>query len=373
MRIALVSTYMPPHPGGIEHVAGNLYAGYRAAGHSVTWLTSRIPRHLPAHEDSVVRVPCFNAIEDWLGVPVPIWGPSALAEVRKVVAWADVVHVVEALYVPSAMAVAVARRLGKPVVLCQNIGWVPYGSRILNGIERLAYATLGKAVLLGASHLVLATPTADQFVRILLGDRIGAASTFPIGIDTDRFRVPSEEERETARAALGLPAERPVVLFAGRLVEKKGVPLALATAARVAEATFLVAGDGPLRGLMEGVSPNVRWLGQVEAERMAGLYHAADAVLLPSQGEGLPLFVQEAMACGLPAVISADEVYAAELIEGRVVVGAPRNADELAQAVRDALAAPGLGGRARAYAEQHWGRQPMVARYVAIMNGLLGA
>ncbi len=54
MKIALVSTYMPPHPGGIEHVAGNLFKGYTRAGHQVRWVTSRIPRDLPSREGAFV-------------------------------------------------------------------------------------------------------------------------------------------------------------------------------------------------------------------------------------------------------------------------------------------------------------------------------
>jgi glycosyltransferase involved in cell wall biosynthesis len=373
MRIALASTYMPPHPGGIEHVARNLYDGYLEAGHDVRWVTSRIPRRLPRHEAGIVRVPCFNALEDWLGVPVPVWGPGALRDVRAVVEWADAVHLVEALYLPSAMVLAIARLLRKPVVLSQNIGFVPYRSRLLEWIEKLAYATLGKAVLLGASHIVLATPSADQFVRGLLGDRLAAASTFPVGIDTERFRPATTTDRRIARETLDLPASRPVVLFAARLVEKKGVALALETARRVPEATFVVAGDGPLRALFERAPDNVRWLGQVEAGRMPVLYHAADAVLLPSRGEGLPLFVQEAMACGLPAVISADEVYAADLLEGRVALGARREPSCMGQAVREALSSPELAARGRSYAEAHWGRRSMIERYAAILGALVDA
>lgn len=318
-----------------------------------------------------MRVPCFNAVEDRLGVPIPIWGPSAIVELRRAIAWADVVHVVEALYIPSAMAMAVARRLKKPVVLCQNVGFIRYRQRVLEWIESVAYATLGRAVLLGASHLVLATPSADRFVRELLGDRVRNASTFPIGIDTEAFRPASPSQRADARRSLHLKEGRPVVLFAGRLVEKKGVSIVLGAAAHVPEASFVIAGDGPLRGLLKAASPNVRWLGYVDTARMIELYHAAEVVLLPSQGEGLPLLVQEAMACGRPAVISADEIYAAELLRERVCFGAARDAESMARAVRMALSAPDQSERVRAHAVTHWSLEAMTQRYLAIFDSLL--
>ena len=371
MRIGLVSTYMPPHPGGIEHVAANLFTGYGRAGHSVRWLTSLIPRDQPRHEGKVVRVPCFNAIEDWLGVPVPVWGPSALPELCRLAEWADVLHVVEALYLPSAMAVAVARHVGKPVVLCQNIGFVPYRRRALEWIERLAYATLGRAVLLGSSHVVLATPAAEEFVRSLLGRRLARASFIPVGIDTDLFHPASPDERVAARRSLGLEDDRAVALFAGRLVEKKGVPVVLAAAARLPEVQFLLAGDGPLRDLQRTAPSNVRWLGQAGREEMVRLYHASDAILLPSRGEGLPLFVQEAMSCGLPAVIRREEVYAAELLALGLCSGAPAEGAAVARSFVEALTAPAeFRARVREHAVRQWGIDEMISRYAAIMRSL---
>ncbi len=373
MRIALVTTYGPPHLGGIERINQNFYDGFRTAGHEVRWIASRIPVTLPLREHDRIRVPTWNAFERRFGVPVPIWGPSALGELRGAVAWADAVQIVEALYVTSAMGLWAARRAGKPVVLCQNVGFIPYDSRVLNWVEHAAYASIGRWVLLGASHVVLATPTADEFVRRLLGSRLKSASTFPIGIDTSVFRPPSGEERRRARAALGLDSAH-VVLFGSRLVEKKGVPTVLEVAARMPDVTFVVAGDGPMRALMSTAPANTRWLGAVDFARMVDLYRAADAVILPSRGEGLPVFIQEAMACGLPAVISSDEVYARELLESGTCYGAPREHAAMARAVGRALGATEEArAGARRYALERWGLDRMIERYIEIMQGLLAA
>jgi glycosyltransferase involved in cell wall biosynthesis len=373
MNIGLVSTFMPPHPGGIEHVASNIFKGYQRSGHSVRWVTSRVPRCLPAREGDVVRVPCFNFVEDRLGVPLPVWGPAGFAALRALSAWADVIHVVEALYLPSAMAVVAGRMAGKPILLCQNVGFIPYRSRLLEWSEHLAYLTLGRFVLRSAAHLVLATPTADEFVRSLLGPALRDCSTFPIGIDTEAFRPATPAERRAARDALGVGTDRPLVLFAGRLVEKKGVPVVLGAAGRMPDVSFVVAGDGPQRSLMGGAAGNVTWLGQVDSTRMVALYHAADAVVLPSQGEGLPLFIQEAMACGVPSVISADEVYAKGLLEAGVCVGATRAPDAMSLGLRQALRAdPVTRERVRDYAARHWGLDAMAERYVAIARALAG-
>jgi glycosyltransferase involved in cell wall biosynthesis len=371
MRVALVSTYGPPHPGGIEYVAANTFEGYRRRGVEVRWVTSRIPSTLPGVEGSVTRVACVNRVEDRLGVPVPLWGTAAWRALREACAWADVVHVIEALYVPSAMAVAAARRAGKPVIVSQNVGAIPYDSVVLRAVQRLAWATLGRSVLRRASVVILSTPPAESFVRRLMGDRLPPSAAFPVGVDTVRFRPPVGGARSAARHALALDEGRPVALFAGRLVEKKGLPLVLEAAALAPAVRFLVAGDGPLRTMLEHAPTNVAWLGHVSGDRMTELYWAADAAVLPSKGEGLPLFVQEAMASGLPVVVSGDEEYARSLIEAGVCRGVERNGPAVAEAVTAALSIPAHRRlQTRAWAETHWNLDRMAERYLALIATL---
>jgi glycosyltransferase involved in cell wall biosynthesis len=162
------------------------------------------------------------------------------------------------------------------------------------------------------------------------------------------------------------------VLFAGRLVEKKGVVLVLETAALAAEFDLLVAGDGPLRDLLGNAGSNVRWLGAVDARAMHQLYAAADLVLLPSRGEGLPLVVQEALSCGLPVVISNDEVYAGALERAGACITAARTPPALHSALLNGLEhRPVLSAAARAYAEANWTRDGMIARYETVFESLL--
>ena len=370
-----MTSYMPPHLGGIEQIAENLFTGYTSAGVEVRWVASRVPADAPPREGGRIRVPCFNLVEDVLGVPVPVWGPSGWAEIKRLVQWADAIHVLDCLYLSSAMAVMLSKRHDKPVLVSQNIGLIRYAFPPLNWIERVAYATLGHAVLRHASHVVLATPTAVAHVRTLFPDGLQGASTFPIGVDTSRFHPAAEHERQAARRSLGFAAETKLVLFAGRLVEKKGVSIVLDVCQRLSNVQFVVAGDGPLRTLVTRAPSNVTWYRTVAARRMHEYYHAADCVFLPSHGEGLPLVVQEAMASGLPVVIAEDEPYAATLVTAAVCAAAPRAADAMARRLRDVLAGadPALGQRARAYAAEHWALDTMVARYLALFQSLLAA
>jgi len=134
------------------------------------------------------------------------------------------------------------------------------------------------------------------------------------GVDLDRFRP---LDRQAIRAGLGLAG--PVWLAVGNLVELKGVHVSLAALAMTADATLLIAGEGPeetrLRQLAArlGVAARVRFLGSVSRAELGRYYNAADAMLLASSREGMPNVVLESLACGTP-VIAAPFESAAELI-----------------------------------------------------------
>jgi glycosyltransferase involved in cell wall biosynthesis len=372
MKILQVTHYVPPHHGGIERVAELLFDGYQSAGLTVEWLASRVPPDAAPYESGKRRVPCINVLETALGVPVPIWGASALRQLVASVRSADVVHVHDCLYPGSAVAVRLARRYRRPSLLTQHVGFITYQNTALNILQRFAYATMGRAVLRSSTKIVLATPAAEAHVQALLGGLPASACTIPNGMDLARFAVPDCATRHEARRSLGLNDHAPVVLFAGRLVEKKGIVLVLELARRLMDTQFVIVGDGPLSSLMPGERTNIVWTRHVPPADMPRYYHAADCLLLPSHGEGLPLVVQEALASGLTAVVSEDEAYAAALAEAGLVRAVARQPDALAAAVQNACSEHNAESavRARRYAERYWDGKAMMARYVEMVRTL---
>ncbi|QLH76853.1 glycosyltransferase family 4 protein [Halosimplex rubrum] len=127
------------------------------------------------------------------------------------------------------------------------------------------------------------------------------------GIDTARFTPDGPRSDDLA----GDPA----ILFVGRLVDGKRPGDALAAFERLRErapnAGLTICGDGPLREKLEervrdrGLDEAVRFLGHLSYETMPAVYRAADALVLPSEAEGLPRTVLEAMATDVPVVTSA--------------------------------------------------------------------
>lgn len=148
----------------------------------------------------------------------------------------------------------------------------------------------------------------------------------PHFVDNARFREAAEvlrQDREGLRAGHGFGAGETVYLFAGKFIQEKR-PLdfveAIAKAAQVEPGTVgAMVGDGPLRpqieeAIMRTGAP-VRLLGFFNQSRMPEAYVLADALVLSSASETWGLVVNEAMACGLPAVVSDAVGCAPDLIE----------------------------------------------------------
>ncbi len=137
----------------------------------------------------------------------------------------------------------------------------------------------------------------------------------PHCVDGDFFQKQAARwapERPTLRAAWGLPSNRRVFLFAGKIISEKRVVDFLKALARCQWKGLpvhgLVVGDGPLRGEMERLACSLGveafFAGFLNQSEMARAYVAADALVLPSESETWGLVVNEALACGVPCVVS---------------------------------------------------------------------
>ena len=110
-------------------------------------------------------------------------------------------------------------------------------------------------------------------------------------------------------------------LFVGRLIERKGLDVLLQAFERADGGELRIAGDGPLREMVEAAAardPRVRLIGHVAGDELARTYRDADVLVVPSLYEPWGLVVHEGLAYGLP-VIATDQVGAADdLIEPEV-------------------------------------------------------
>ena len=129
----------------------------------------------------------------------------------------------------------------------------------------------------------------------------------PNGVDLDRFRPPTADERRAAREALGLLQDEHVVLFVGHEFDRKGLPVLIQSLSNIPQARLLVVG-GDTRQMKTarqqadraGVSEQVLFAGR--RTDVVPFLHAADSFALPSAYEANALALLEALASGLPVL-----------------------------------------------------------------------
>ena len=166
------------------------------------------------------------------------------------------------------------------------------------------------------------------------------------GVDTAKFRPPSARERAAARASFGLDADSPVVAFVGSGFQRKGAfelveALALPPFRHV---HALIAGhDRQLKMLRRCVNgldivKRVQIMGGI-ADPLP-VYHAADVFALPSLYDPMPNAALEALACGLPLLVTPDTGIADAVRDSGAGLVVSRNPDDIAGALMTILAKP---------------------------------
>jgi glycosyltransferase involved in cell wall biosynthesis len=228
-----------------------------------------------------------------------------MADIWRSIGAARSVHVHEHLYAGSIAGLIIGRLRRKCVVITQHMGALALPGRSSTAIYETGTRLLAFLVMRFADHVAFVSENVRQFFPRSAGLQARQTLVYT-GLDTAVFNEGEARERLADRGWLGLDAQTPVVMFAGRFVRKKGLRLLRELATRMQDVTWLFAGNGPEDPAGWNL-PNVKVLGRLKQADLARAYRAADALILPSKGEGFPLVVQEALACGA-AVLSTEEV-----------------------------------------------------------------
>jgi glycosyltransferase involved in cell wall biosynthesis len=379
VKILMVTHYFESHRGGIEIIAGRLLRELARLGHETIWVATDASPPPEPEGFRAVPVSANNTMERRFGVPFPLPTVGAGKVIAREVRECDAVIMHDALYLTTGLAFSAARRFGKPTVIIQHIGAVPYRNPVLRLLMTLGNRVVARRLLTRSDRVVFYSEIAARYFASV---RFAAPPERILnGVDTDLFRPLTDPgQRRAVRERLGLPLDRPVALFVGRFVEKKGLHILKRMVPLRPDIHWAFAGWGPMNPRTWSL-PNVSVLSDLSGATLAPLYQACDVLVLPSTGEGFPLVVQEALACGLPVACGLDtstaDPAAASLLTGVAVDqdDLQRTALEFCAAVDRIVADPSPPG-ARAeerhqFAREHYSWSFAAQRYVEVLEGIL--
>ncbi|GAA0531025.1 glycosyl transferase [Saccharopolyspora subtropica] len=357
MRIDLVSEHASPLAalGGADaggqnvHVA-QLATGLARLGHDVVVHTRRDDPELPERVRTAAGVTVEHVAA---GPPEPVPKDDLLPHMdefgdRLATRWAeeppDLVHA--HFWMSGLAALRGAAGLDAPVLQTFHaLGRVKrrhQGARDTSPPQRVPL----EAEIARNADLVIATCSDEVAELVEMGVPPARTAVVPCGIDPDRFSPAPH------RARTGRPHR---ILSIGRLVERKGVDIAIRALAAIPDAQLLIAG-GPaapefdrdpevlrLRAMAEqaGVTGRVVFLGQIDHDRTPELYRSVDVVVSVPWYEPFGTVPLEAMACGVPPVVTAVGGHLDTVVDRRTGLWVPpRQPAAVAAAVRELLARP---------------------------------
>lgn len=339
--------------GGPAVKVRSLARGLARKGHSVSVLTSdlgleglsnsalavaRTNNGWRYHEDGVET----RYLANWGGYRSLNWNPGTLEFCRKQLASFDIVHIYGTYDLLGPIVAAACRRKKIPYVVEPMGMFRPMVRNV--ALKRVYRRLFGDTLARGAARLV-ATSAQEEKELVEEGIPPGKISVRRNGIE---FPRPSGAAGDFRRQ-FGISPQTFLVLFLGRIVEKKSPELLIEAFARWRSeakgklgAALIFAGpfeNESYRKKLEaqavrlGLDSSALFIGPVYDERKWSALTDADVFVLPSQNENFGNAAAEAIACGTPVIVT-DRCGVAPLIEGRAGLVIAYECEALVRALR---------------------------------------
>ncbi|MCC6793408.1 MAG: glycosyltransferase family 4 protein [Thermomicrobiales bacterium] len=346
MKILQVLYYYYPHCSGVTIYVERLGKHLVERGHEVTVLTSRHDGSFPREEITadgvrVVRAPVLFSVSR--GVVMPTFMPIAASLIRQ----HDVVH----LHLPMTEAAAVAalaKAMGKRVIITHHTDLTLPIGRFNKVAEKVVFVS-GVSAGYIADRIVTYTHDRAEVSPYIKRFRKKTQVVYP-PVEIGR---PTPEGVRAFREKHGL-GDKPIVGFAGRFAEEKGLDYLLRTIPLVNAALpgvqYVFAGPylnvvgetlyERSQPLLREHRDHVLLLGVLRGDELMNFYAACDVLTLPSVNftETFGLVQVEAMLCGTPVVASdLPGVREATRVTGMGRTAPPRDVPALAEALIDVV------------------------------------
>lgn len=190
----------------------------------------------------------------------------------------------------------------------------------------------------------------------------------PNGVDTEVFYPIEKADSDEFK-----------ILFVSRLIERKGLQFIIPQLQKIQDSTekkvkLVVVGDGPYREQLETITREykvadmVEFVGQKNKKEIVQFYQNADLFILPSAKEGMPNVVLEAMACGLPIIMTPCEGSKELVQDNGYILLTSEMGEKIQQLLRNKEMLQKLGHNSRRIVEEQfcWGH--VVENYLTLMS-----
>ena len=382
MRVLFISDVYFPRVNGVSTSIRTFRSDLAAAGVDTLLVAPSYAAAAPPHdEQGVIRVPSGRVPGDPEDRRIR-FGALRRALARLEHQHIDLVHV-HTPFVAHYAGVRFARRRRIPVIATYHTFFEEYLHHYVPLLPRPVGRALARRFTRAQCAQLAAVVAPSEPMRSLLREYGVTAriEVIPTGLPADRY-VPGDGAR--FRQLFGLAADRPLLLYVGRVAHEKNIEFLLqafvALCRMRADAMFAIAGEGPAREPLQalatqlGIARDVHFIGYLDRERgLADCYAAADVFVFASRTETQGLVLLEALAQGRPVVSTAHLGTASILQAGCGARVVPEKADAFAQAIAGILDDPAhaarLSGQARAYA-QGWASSQMTERLAQLYREL---
>jgi len=392
MRVLHVIPSVSPLRGGPSEAILQMVNALREQGVDAEIVTTN------DHGDGLLDVPLYDRLEYPNHAPVPVrffprFSPSIPA-VREfafsgaLAAWLwqhmtdyDLVHVHAIFSGSSTIAMAIAR-LQKVPYIVRPLGQLCHWSLQQGNRKKQLYLSLMERANLNHAQSIHFTSVQEQQEASALGLQ-APGFVLPHGLVMPPL-LPNAKTR--LRESLNLPADEPILLFLSRLHPKKGLDDLIPALSHLQDHrfTFVLAGnatpdyDAEVQQLLQitGLKARTRRLGFVAGEQKALLLQGSDLFALTSHSENFGIAVLEAMANGLPVLVTPGVALAPIVERSQLGWVAPLDqaaiTTTLQQILNNLALLEAMGERARIMVSQHytWNRIAinLIQQYQSILQ-----
>lgn len=354
---------------GAENQIVQLCRGFRAKGYDIA-LVSMIE---PVALTYVNELKELNVEIHSLGMSKGIPDPRAIIRLRRVIKQfnPDVVH--SHLVHANILARFTRMFVKMPLLICTAHN-IHEGGRFRELLYRFTDPLCE-----------LTTNVSEKAVQRYIDERITPKNKIvfiPNGIDISQFEGNAEEERRRIELELGISKESFIWFAAGRIVPEKDYSNMLTAFSKVTvqhpDSVLLIAGIGPEREMMDqlckelGIQDQVHFLGI--RHDIAQLMKAADAYLMSSKWEGMPIVLLEASASALP-IVATDVGGNREVVQDGLtgLLVRAEDSDELSDRMASMMSLDAndrqlMGQAGRQYVKEHYSMNEIVETWTDIYS-----